>query len=185
MEQVHEAVGEIPVRYVMGGLARDSGEPMSEEVRTYIQDQWSKVTAQTGAEFNWSFWERCRPRRSTYPACRAVIAAARQGQLREMFEAIQRAYYREARNPSDVSTLEAVAGEIGLDRDRFAADIASGEVERDLLDGFNVRRSIGANQFPSLVIRSEEEELIWLTKGYADGPTVLGLLSDARLSSQC
>ena len=35
-----------------------------------------------------------------------------------MFEAIQRAYYQEARNPSDIVVLIALAGEIGLDTQR-------------------------------------------------------------------
>jgi len=136
------------------------------------------VTALTGAEFNWAFWERCQPRRSTYLSCRAVIAASLQGQLRQMFEAIQKAYYQEARNPSDLETLDVLAGEIGLNRDRFAVDIASPGVEQDLQDGFNERRSIKANQFPSLIARSDEEHFVWLTKGYADGPAVLGRLQD-------
>ena len=105
LDGVHDLVGEVPIRYVMGGLARDSDKPMLDETRAYIQGQWRMVTAETGAEFNWSFWEVNVPRRSTYPSCRAVIAAGIQGAARLMFEAIQRAYYQQARNPSDLSTL--------------------------------------------------------------------------------
>jgi putative protein-disulfide isomerase len=96
-----------------------------------------------------------------------------------MFEAIQRAYYMEARNPSELATLDALAGEIGLDRDRFSVDMASPGAEQDLQGGFNIRRSIHANQFPSLIAKPDDENLVWLTKGYADGPTVLGRLTDA------
>ena len=98
--------------YVMGGLARDSDDPMPEETRAYVQMNWREVTKTTGAEFNWDFWRKCKPRRSTYPACRAVLAAGaqREDAVPEMFDAIQRAYYREARNPSDIDTLTAVAG---------------------------------------------------------------------------
>ena len=176
LEKVLNVAGDIPVQYVMGGLARDSDEPMSEENRHYIQGQWNLVTETTGANFNWDFWEACEPRRSTYPACRAVIAAGLQGRTRAMFEAIQRAYYQEARNPSDASTLVKIAGEIGLNRECFASDIASESVEGALLDGFNIRRSINANQFPSLIARSLADELTWLTKGYVDSSEVLGRL---------
>jgi hypothetical protein len=32
-----------------------------------------------GTKFNFEFWSRCRPRRATYPACRAVIATYKSG----------------------------------------------------------------------------------------------------------
>lgn len=176
LETVYDRIGETPVRYVMGGLAKDSDEPMPDETRAYVQDQWRKVTAETGATFNWDFWEVCRPRRSTYPACRAVIAAGLQDRTREMFEAIQRAYYQEARNPSDLSTLVALAGEIGIDAERFARDVRSAEAEQALQDGFNVRRAINANSFPSLVARSADDRIVWLVKGYATADEVASRL---------
>ncbi|HAA75078.1 TPA: DsbA family protein [Candidatus Latescibacteria bacterium] len=172
IDHVHDSV-DAPIQYVMGGLARDSYEPMSQETRAYVQDQWRKVTEETGATFNWDFWEVCQPRRSTYPACRAVIAAADQDKTREMFEAIQRAYYQEARNPSDLSTLTDMAREIDLDVDRFTADIASDDVEQELQDGFNVRRCLNANLFPSLIALTEDGQPKWLTKGYATTDQVM------------
>ena len=118
LQEVVAALPEtVPVVYVMGGLAKDSDEPMPEATRAYVQRNWRDVTATTGAEFNWDFWSECKPRRSTYPACRAVLAARaqREDAVPELFDAIQRAYYREAGNPSDIETLT-------LDcRDAFAA----------------------------------------------------------------
>ena len=70
---------QINVQYVMGGLAPDSDQPMPEETCLYIQKQWSAVETTLGAKFNWDFWSECQPRRSTYPACRAVIAAGTTG----------------------------------------------------------------------------------------------------------
>ncbi len=100
---------EVPLCYVMGGLAPDSDEPMAPEVRAYVQKNWRAVEAGTGASFNWDFWERCLPRRSTYPACRAVLAAQLQDAGPAMFRAVQSAYYTEARNPSDLETLTSLA----------------------------------------------------------------------------
>ena len=88
---LEEIAGELPrsvdLQYVMGGLARDSDEPMPEEVRSYVQNAWREVSTATGARFNWEFWEKCQPRRSTYPACRAALAGGLQGALPEMFAA--------------------------------------------------------------------------------------------------
>ena len=95
----------IGVNYVLGGLAPDTDQPMPQELQHTIQGHWQRITAELGTEFNFEFWKKCKPRRSTYPACRAVIAAKNQDSEMQMIEAIQRAYYLRAMNPSDVSTL--------------------------------------------------------------------------------
>jgi len=182
LTQVKEVLpDDVSLIYVMGGLARDSDEPMSEEVKGYVKNAWRQVTAETGASFNWDFWEVCQARRSTYPACRAFYAAKAQGQEPGvlMFEAIQRAYYKEARNPSDDETLIAVADEIGLDADRFARDLNSEAIETQMQDGFNVRRSLNANEFPSLVMQ-DGDQVQFLVRGYDVLEGVLQKLQTAR-----
>ena len=142
------------LRWVMGGLASDSDEPMPDELRAYVQSAWRAVAERTGATFNHDFWKRCEPRRSTYPACRAVIAAEakRAGKGRAMFRAIQRAYYLEARNPSDASTLEELAAELGLDREAFASDLRSPQVDALLTADLTLARSLDVSGFPTLVL---------------------------------
>jgi putative protein-disulfide isomerase len=58
-------------------------------------------------QFNFDFWHQTQPRRATYPACRAVLAARRLNPAMEnpMILAIQQAYYLQARNPSDDALL--------------------------------------------------------------------------------
>ena len=145
---------EVDVQYVMGGLAPDSDQAMPSETAEYIQQQWRRVTAKTGAEFNWDFWSECQPRRSTYPACRAVIAAGKQGKenIPDMIYAIQKAYYLQARNPSDLQTLISLAKTMGLDSEQFENDIISSEVERLLQNDFETRRRLGVNSFPTVIL---------------------------------
>ena len=172
----------VPVVYVMGGLAKDSNDPMPEATRAYVQGNWRDVTATTGAEFNWDFWRKCKPRRSTYPACRAVLAAGaqREDAVPEMFDAIQRAYYREARNPSDIETLTAVAGSLSppLDVERFERDIGSPEIEAELQAGFNLRRSMGVREFPSVVAKHGDAQTD-VVRGWANAETAMARLEGA------
>ena len=95
-----------------------------------------------------------------------------------MFEAIQRAYYQEARNPSDNATLLALADEIGLDKRRFEYDLTSEVTESLLQDDFNLRRSLTAREFPSLVLKHDTTQT-WIVKGYANSETTLSRLADA------
>jgi putative protein-disulfide isomerase len=143
------------VEYVVGGLAPDSDVPMPAPMREYIQQTWRRIQSVVpGTEFNFEFWTRCAPRRSTYPACRAVLAARHLDPALEpvMIERIQRAYYREARNPSDAVTLEALAGEIGFDVEEFREWVATPACEAMLTQDFARVRAFGVTGFPSLVL---------------------------------
>ncbi len=184
LEAVSEVLpDEIPIRYVMGGLARDSEEPMAEDTRAYVQSQWRLVAERTGAAFNWDFWTNCEPRRSTYPACRAVIAAGMQrpDATGAMFHAIQQAYYVEARNPADPETLVQLAGEMNLDSKRFSQDLVSTHTDALLRQDFDLRRSLHADKFPTMILEYNDNQL-WLAYGYEEEDLVVDLLTSALLA---
>ena len=158
------------LRYVMGGLARDSDEPMPTDMRDYVQNAWREVAQRTGASFNWDFWSQCQPRRSTYPACRAVLAAGDLGA--QMFHRIQRAYYLEARNPSDAAVHAELAADLGMDSVRFVAALTSREIEAALQDQLRLRRRLQATAFPSLLLELRGSYR-WINRGWEDREVVL------------
>ena len=147
---------EVTLQLVLGGLAPDSEVPMDAATKLYVQEAWRAVEAQTGAMFDHGFWERCEPRRSTWPACRAVIAAGDRG--REMFDAIQRAYYTEARDPSDRATLVDLGEELGLDPPDFRQAIDAPETHARLEADFALRKELGISGFPSLAAEQDGEK---------------------------
>lgn len=147
--------GKVVIKNVLGGLAPDTEVPMPDEMRRYLKSTWQRIeTDVAGTEFNYDFWERCEPRRSTYPASRAVLAARFQGPQHEqpMITAIQSAYYREARNPSLPQTLIEIAGEIGLDSGEFELALGSEVCEQTLLEDIALARSLSDRGFPNLVL---------------------------------
>ena len=178
LEEVKAELPEHEWQLVMGGLAPDSDEPMDEETRAYVQDAWRSVAARTGAEFNHDFWTECAPRRSTYPACRAVIVAGESGKAEEMLAAIQKAYYLDARNPSDTETLTALAEDIGLDPAEFEPALHSPETQTRLEEDFVLRSAIGAYSFPSVGL-SDGDEVRLVTTGWADAPTLSSTIREA------
>lgn len=155
---------DVAVQLVLGGLAPDSDEPMDEAMRAYVQRAWRAVAAATDAQFNFTFWEQCSPRRSTFPACRAVLAAGNQG--REMFAAIQRAYYLEARNPSDPTTLVELAGELGIASEAFAGRLGSDATQEMLRQQFQLRDRLQAQAFPTLLLQ-RNDSVVPLARGFA------------------
>lgn len=149
--------GDIEIRYVLGGLAPDSNEPMPAEMQNTIAGYWKKIQSHIpGTQFNFDFWDQCKPRRSTYPACRAVIAAKKQNPESEkaMILAIQNAYYLNARNPSDNSTLIDLAKQLKLDVKQFEQDLESTETSQQLEKDILFSRQIGAQGFPSMILEN-------------------------------
>lgn len=169
-------------RRLLGGLAPDSDLPMPASMQAKLRGTWQSIQQRVpGTRFNFDFWERCRPRRSTYPACRAVIAARNQGEQFEesMILAIQQAYYLLARNPSDYDTLVALAQEIGLNQSRFRQELNAQSTHERLLQEIEEGRRMGARGFPSLVLERQGHGRL-LDYDYLDARVVLAqLASDA------
>ena len=143
----------IIVTDLMGGLAPDATEPMDAQTQAYVKGAWHAVKARTGAQFNFSFWDTCQPKRATYPACRAVIAAGFQekGGRAQLYAAIQHAYYLEARDPSDLDTLIALAAEAGLDAIQFERDLTGTAVQAAFESELIQARSLGVSGFPTVL----------------------------------
>lgn len=147
---------EINIVYVVGGLAPETEEPMDVEMQTYLQNSWRKITGLTGVEFNHDFWTLNTPKRSTYPACKAVLVARKYGLEQQMYTAIQRLYYQQAGNPSDYENLYRLAEELGLERQQFIDEIHSDEIAALLQHEIMLTEQLGAQGFPSLVLVKNE-----------------------------
>ena len=143
----------IEIVYLVGGLAPDTTEPMPLTTQKMVQQAWQRIEQTLpGVHFNWDFWSRNTPIRSTYPACRAVLAAKKQRTEAEveMIRAIQTAYYQQAKNPSLAETLHACAHEIGLDVSTFIEDLKSSAIEHELQQQIQQARSMDVHSYPSL-----------------------------------
>ena len=125
------------------------------ETRKYVKGNWQRIQEMIpDTRFNYDFWTSCEPRRSTYPACRAVICAKQQHPDFEnlMIYGIQKSYYLEAQNPSNDDVLINIAESLGLDTDKFRIDLKSSQINEILLDEIKLARSMDMNSMPSLVL---------------------------------
>lgn len=170
IDQLQSTYPDIPLDTVMGGLAPDSDAPMSQDLQQMISATWHRIEEQTGTRFNHDFWKNCAPRRSTYPACRAVISAEqlKAGSSKTMIRAIQQAYYLQSKNPSDADTLIKLAEGLGLDRAVFTDQLYSDETEQLLQQHLRLAAQIGANGFPSLYLATDDNKLMPINLGYSD-----------------
>jgi putative protein-disulfide isomerase len=147
---------ELDLQLILGGLAPDSDAPMPATQRSQIEQIWHKIAQQTGVEFNHQFWRENSPRRSTYPACRAVIAAEMiNGLGHEMLGAIQQAYYLKAQNPSDTEVLVALARTLGMNPEAFERALISDQTHQEFDKHLRHARSLGVSGFPALLVQLE------------------------------
>lgn len=171
----------ITIEYVAGGLAPDSKKTMPNEQQLAIQQHWRTIGKRLGTEFNFDFWLQNTPRRSTYDACRTVIAASYQAQHIQMIDAIQRAYYLRAMNPSDESVLYKVAKEVAeqsngeFSYEKFVEDFTSDEVERELTKQIEQARTLSSQGFPSLVL-SVKNTMIQIPVDYLNAKATCQLI---------
>ncbi|WP_024955645.1 DsbA family protein [Sulfurospirillum arcachonense] len=146
----------LQVQYIYGGLAPHSDELMPDDMQKMLQNVWESIEQRVGTQFNFDFWTKCKPRRSTYLACQACVAARVQNKEYKMIKAIQKAYYQNASNPSDRDTLEKAAKNIGLDIKKFSSDLESKTIIGLFQEDLKKRRELSINSFPSLVLQIKE-----------------------------
>ncbi len=152
--------GKLKIEYLMGGLAPDSDDIMPQSMQDDIQSYWRKIESYIpGTKFNYDFWTKNDPRRSTYRSCRAVICARVQEPSKqfEMIRLIQNVYYQHAQNPSDREPLIECAKQCDLDIERFKKDLDA-SYTKDLLRLEMLQcHQLGLDSFPSLLLEKEGE----------------------------
>ena len=158
---------DIEIHYQLGGLAPDSDVPMTMEMQQMLQGVWRNIQTKLGTEFNFDFWTKCQPQRSTYPACRACLIARNQGKEKEMLFAIQQGYYLQAKNPSLIDTLGTFAEQIGFDKAWFEQQLEDDLVNQQLMEELTTTRQLPIQGFPSLAL-AFKGEIIPIGVDYVD-----------------
>jgi putative protein-disulfide isomerase len=147
---------------IVGGLAPDSTEPMQASLINTIQKTWQQIEkTMPQIQFNYAFWNKNQPIRSTYPACRAVLAAKKQSLVFEnkMIQQIQWTYYKNAENPSLDTTLIKCAKQIGLEVELFKQDYSSQALDDKLKKEIKFSRLLGVSSYPSLCLELNKQVL--------------------------
>lgn len=175
----------IHISYLLGGLAADTTKPMPIDLQKSIQQAWRQIESTIPSiQFNYDFWKLNTPFRSTYPACRAMLAAKKQGANFEtkILHAIQKAYYQQAQNPSLQTTLQECAIETGLDPVKFKKDLSSTAIENELQDEIKLTRSMGVNSYPSLCLLHNEQQYL-ITVDYLNYQAMINEINNILINS--
>jgi putative protein-disulfide isomerase len=166
--------------YLLGGLAPDTTDPMPADLQNTIQQNWHQIEKTIPTiHFNYDFWLLNTPFRSTFPACRAILAARKQGTQFEpkILRAIQTTYYQNAKNPSLQATLKECATEVGLDVVEFIKDMTSSAIDGVLQEEIKLAKSMDVFSYPSLRLL-HNEELFSIGIDYLNHRTMMNEITD-------
>jgi len=183
-----EAVAErLPIRLVLGGLRPGTTTPMTREARAEMPKHWEHVREASGQPFDGeALVERDGFVYDTDPAARAVVAARRQDPAMAMayLRAAQSAFYAEGQDVTQAPVLEEIAGRLGLDRARFAEDLASEDVKTETWGDYTTSQNAGVRGFPTLIVgRNPDGTYAMVTRGFQARETVLASI-DAWLAAR-
>ena len=169
LEKFLEKHSSAEVDWIMGGLAPDTQQPMDENLKQTISSYWYEIENKSQVSFNHDFWKLNTPYRSTYPACRAVIAAEslKTKSSQQMVKAIQSAYYQEAKNPSLEETLIACACSIDLDENQFLEVFKSKETEQRFQQHLSITYQLQIKGFPALLYVNDKNQVSPLALGFS------------------
>ena len=89
-----------------------------------------------------------------------------------MLLAIQQAYYLQAKNPSDDSTLIQLSADISLDEKQFEIDLFSVKCGKQLEEQLQLTRRLDVTAFPSLVLSYNESNTL-IHINYTNSETIV------------
>jgi putative protein-disulfide isomerase len=156
---------DLEITYVMGGLAREFGDP----ARLVLS--WLEDAGTSGMPVDPRIWDGDAPR-SSYPACIAVTAAAEQGRAtaERYLRALREGFMCHRRKLDGPEALVEEARRAGLDIGRFRIDLESNAILERFGADLEETRALGEPGLPVLRFLPEDGDEVRVrgADGYED-----------------
>ena len=154
----------LPVVLHGGGMmAGHQRQPVTPQLRSYVMPHDHRIGQLTGQPFGERYFEGLlRDTGAVFdsgPPITAVLAAEQMAARgADLLARVQVAHYQEGRRIAEADVLKALAVDIGLDGDAFAAAFAKAQGEPTLAHIRSSRKllaEVGGSGFPTLVLEHE------------------------------
>ena len=180
IEAIVQGFGErLPIRLVLGGLRPGTTEPMDREAMAETLGHWRHVHEASGQPFDWNFFEREGFVYDTEPASRAVVLMRRRGPAEALagLRRLQRAFYAEGRDITDLDELAALAAGLGFDARAFRAGLDEVTLIHETRADFALAAQSGVRGFPTLIAGTGgARDYMLITHGFQPAQRVLPAL---------
>ena len=100
-----------------------------------------------------------------------------------MIEAIQKAYYLDAKNPSEPNVLLQLASELNLNGEEFSQMLASNEINDALETEISYSHKLGAQGFPSLFMK-QNNTIYPLAYGFSSADKIISRVEECLAGTE-
>ena len=172
IQQIHENYSsQLDLRIVLTPFRIENNQVMDKKLRSYVLDQWHKVHASTGQEFDFNFTVKENFIYNTLLACKVIKTFALQYPKNELLflHAVQKAFYRQNIDITDEANLIEIASNYKINLNRFKNDLYSDQIKKALDEDFKFCQQSGINSYPTLLLEKQTEMTI-LANGYVPYP---------------
>jgi putative protein-disulfide isomerase len=178
--EVQERFGfALPIRLIMGGLRPGTTTPMTDEARTELRGHWRQVTEASGQPFGEQALATSGFVYDTDPAARAVVLVRKSAPDKALafLAALQRAFYVEGADVTDLGVLADFAVAFGLQRGVFLAAMQTDEAKQETWRDYAISQKAGVTGFPTLVMGPRADgAYVPITRGFAPADTVMSAI---------
>jgi putative protein-disulfide isomerase len=174
--EIEDLAKDYPVEVVVGGLRPGpSSQVLDDRMADFLRTHWVEIGERTGQPFDVGFLDR-RDEWSYDTEAPAVAIT----QLREMnepatldyFTTIQRAFYAEGLDVTDLDVLADLAAPFEVDRSSFRDLLATDEARKRAWGDFSRSRNWGISGFPALIGELPENQLALLARGWTQADLI-------------
>ena len=161
--------GQVRLRSVMGGLVEDATrfqDPLNHiggpQMARQVADHWREASSRHGMPVDADVWLDMKDEfRSTWPANIAYKSAELQDQklVSKYLRRLREAAAAERRLIHRVEVQAELADEVGLDRERFLAEIENGNAEKAFREDLKRCRANNITGYPSYEVHGGGEEV--------------------------
>ena len=169
-----------PITVALGSLGADRARPMREVDKARVREHWQHVIERTGQPFDLGFFEREGFVYDTEPASRAVAVVRRHFPALALpfFGRLQERFYALGQDITDATTLQAAAGEFGLEAATFRAAFEAPTTATEIAAEWRQTAELGVTGYPTLLALEPGRPRV-VTIGWRPASEVLRALSDA------
>lgn len=147
----------------MGGLRAGGGDEWNSHFKDFLRNEWRHIAQVTGQPFGFSLLDAQHFNYDTEPACRAVttvkLLQAQQGLpagvVLGFFSAVQRKFYVQGQDPTEVGFYQSVCADLGVEYAAFKSVFESAEARQAVQQEFALCRQWGVRSFPSLLLEQQ------------------------------
>ena len=160
--------GEIPFRFIMGGLRVDNRTPITGELKPMLLKNWAGVTRTTDQPINGHLLADVPDfLYDSGPASRAFVAVRTLDETLALpyYKALHHAFYMEMRDITDPLILRELATGVGIDASLFSPLMDAQSTHEETRADFELAITYNAQAFPALVLKEGKRASI-LNQGY-------------------